>query len=75
VQLVMAKSGCDVWSDSPGKVRASLLESEAVVNENRDKWRVQYLGTLLGHRQEWQYLGADEEVENIQKLVDSLSVN
>ena len=54
MQLVMAKSGCDVWSDSPGKVRASLLEKEAVVVENRDKWRVQYLGTLLEHRQEWQ---------------------
>ena len=75
VQLVMAKSGCDVWSDSPGKVRANLLEKEAVVVENRDKWRVQYLGTLLEHRQEWQYLGADEEVENVQKLVDSLCVN
>ena len=67
VQLVMATSGCDVWSDSLGKVRASLLEKEAV-----DNWRV---GTLLEHRQEWQYLGADEEVENIQKLVDSLCVN
>ena len=72
VQLVMATSGCDVWSDSPGKVRASLLEDEAVVVENCDKWRIPYLGTLLEHRQEWQYLGSDDEVENIQNLLDSL---
>ena len=64
-----------MWRDSPGKVGASLLQKEAVVVENCDKWRVQYLGTLLGHRQEWQYLGSDEEVENNQKLVDSLIVS
>ena len=48
----MEKSGCDVWSDSPDKVRATLLEKEAVVVENRDQWRGKYLGTLLEYRQE-----------------------
>ena len=75
VQLVMATSGCDLWSDSPDKVRTSLLENEAVTVENSEKWRIPYLGTLLEHRQEWQYLGSEEEVEKIQKLVDSLCVN
>ena len=60
---------------SPGQVRAGLVKKETVVVEDCDKWRIKYLGTLLEHRQEWQYLGSDEEVEEIQKLVDSLCVN
>ena len=75
VQLVMEKSGCNVWTDSPGKVKARLVENETVAVEDSDKWRVKYLGKLLEHRQEWQYMGSDEEVERIQKLVDSLCVN
>ena len=51
------------------------MENETVAVEDCDKWRVKYLGTLLEHRQEWQYLGSEEEVEEIQKLVDSLCVN
>ena len=72
VQLVMQKSGFNVLTDSPGKVRTSLMENETVAVEDCDKWRVKYFGTLLEHRQEWQYLGSEEE---IQKLVDSLCVN
>jgi hypothetical protein len=75
VQLVMLESGCNVWTDSPGKVRAGLMKKETVAVEDCDQWRVKYLGTLLEHRQEWQYLGYEEEVEGIQKLVDSLCVN
>ena len=75
VQLVMQKSGCNVRTDSPDKVRTSLMENGTVAVEDSDKWRVKYLGTLLEHRQEWQYLGSEEEVEEIQKLVDSLCVN
>ena len=75
VHLVMLESGCNVWTDSPGKVRAGLMKKETVAVEDCDQWRVKYLGTLLEHRQEWQYLGYEEEVEGIQKLVDSLCVN
>ena len=75
VQLVMLNSDCNVWTDSPGQVRAGLVKREIVTVEDQNKWRIKYLGTLLEHRQEWQYLGSEEEVENIQKLVDSLCVN
>ena len=33
VQLVMLKSGCNVWTDSPGKVRAGLMKKETVAVE------------------------------------------
>jgi hypothetical protein len=55
VQLVMENSGCNVWYESPAKVRAGVLENEAVVVSDGDKWRVKYIGTearvaLLGIR-------------------------
>ena len=61
VELVSGKSGCNVWSESPAKVRAGLMENEAVAAAEQ--------------RQEWQYLGLEEEEQGIQQLVDSLCVN
>ena len=75
VSLVMEKSGCDIWSDSPGKVKSTLHASGEVEVDRQDKWRVNYLRTLLEHRQEWHYLGNQDEEEKVQKLIDSLCVN
>ena len=66
---------CDVWSDSPFKIRAGQVKADTVQVDNVDKWRVGYLGTLLQQRQEWHYLGEVEEEERLQTLVDSLCVN
>ena len=75
VRLVMENSGADVWSGSPAKIRAGLVEAELVEVAAVDKWRVKYLDTLLQQRQEWHYLGEMEEEEQIQTLIDSLCVN
>ena len=75
ISLVSTLSGCDGWSESSAKVKAALSEAETVDVRDEDHWRVQYLGTLLQQRQEWQYLGEVEELEKIQKLIDSLCIN
>ena len=75
VKLVMDQSGSNVWSDSPGKVKAGLLESDIVTIPKEDSWRVTYLGSLLQHRQEWHYRGDKEQVAQVQALIDSLCVN
>ena len=40
VRLVMENSGADVWSGSPAKIRAGLVEAELVEVAAVDKWRV-----------------------------------
>ena len=71
----MEKSGCDIWSDSPDKVKSVLLESGELEIAREDIWRVKFLKTLLEQRQEWHYLGDQHEEDKIQKLIDSLCVN
>ena len=56
-------------------MKAALSEAETVDVRDEDHWRVQYLGTLLQQRQEWEYLGEVEELEKIQRLIDSLCIN
>ena len=75
VNIVSEHSGCDVWGDSPFKIKEGLVKADTVQADNVDKWRVGYLGTLLQQRQEWHYLGEVEEEERLQTLVDSLCVN
>ena len=76
IKLISELSGSNLWSDSPGKVRAGLMEAEIIVNfEKEDSWRVNYLGSLLRHRQAWQYRGDKEQVAKVQSLIDSLCVN
>ena len=71
----MEKSGCDIWSDSPGKVKSALLESGELEIAREDIWRVKFLKTLLEQRQEWHYLGDQDEEDKVQKLIYSLCVN
>ena len=71
----MEKSGCDIWSDSPDKVKSVLLESGELEIAREDIWRVKFLKTLLEQRQEWHYLGDQDEEDKVQKLIDSLCVN
>ena len=75
LNLINEMSRCNVWSDSPAKVKAALLETEIVDIADEDKWRVIYLNKLLNQRQEWHYLGEEHEKEQVQKLIDSLCVN
>ena len=47
VNIVSEHSGCDVWGDSPFKIKEGLVKADTVQVDNVDKWRVGYLGTLL----------------------------
>ena len=60
-------------ADNPAKVKAALHAAEAVEIGDEDQWRVQYLGTLLQQRQEWEYLGEIQEKNQIQRLINSPS--
>ena len=75
IKLIMDISGSNLWSDTPGKVRAGLIEAETVRYAREDSWRIPYLGSLLQHRQEWHYRGDKEQVAKVQTLIDSLCVN
>ena len=57
------------------KLKKTLHEKEQVPVPEQDKWRLQYLGTLLAQRQELHYLGAVEEEEKLTLLIDSLCIN
>ena len=62
----MEKSGCDIWSDSPDKVKSVLLESGELEIAREDIWGVKFLKTLLEQRQKWHYLGDQDEEDKVQ---------
>ena len=75
IRLITEHSGKNPWVDSSASIRSGLKEAETVQVQDQDKWRVGYLGLLLAQRQEWKYMGAEEEEKEVQDLVDSLCVN
>ena len=75
LSLISELTGCNPWLDGQAKIRQKLTESEQVNPENNDKWRVEYLSALLEQKQEWYYKGAQNEVEEVQDLINSLCVN
>ena len=75
LRLISGLTEGDPWTDGPGVMRSKLTEAEAVTVADMDRWRIQYLGVLLGQRQEWHYRGAEEMEKELQNLVDSLCVN
>ena len=75
LRILREEADVNIWTDSTASVRAKLAESETVEVAEIDKWRVRYLGILLEQRQQWHYMGEEEEVEKVQKLIDSLCVN
>ena len=75
IRLVSEESRRNPWEDTVGRIRAGLREAEGVHVDERDKWRVGYLGVLLEHRQAWHYKGAEAQEEDLQELIDSLYIN
>ena len=56
-------------------MKCELIFSEKVMVPSQDTWRVQYLITLLGQRQDLHYLGHEKETAKVTELIDSLCVN
>ena len=75
ILLVSNQSGCDVWEDPPGSIKAKLKEAEIVYVEPQNRWRLRYLSSLLEQRQTWHYGGEQDQVDRVQQLVNSLCVN
>ena len=75
LMLVKDISGLDPWVCSPNKLKEVLQEREQVMVPTQDMWRVKYLCTLLGQRQELHYLVAEQEEAKVTALIDSLCVN
>ena len=75
IALVSEQSGKDTWVESAASIRAGLKENEAVQVQDEDRWRVSYLGLLLGQRQLWEYMGAEDEEKEVQDLIDILCIN
>ena len=74
LRLVQDSSGLDPWTCSSSQLKKMLNQKEQVMVPLQDKWRVQYLGTLLAQRQELHYLGAEEQEKQLTELIDSLCV-
>ena len=75
IRLVQDSSGLDPWVTSPAHLKAGLIAKQQVNIEREDMWRVKYLGTLLGQRQELHYLGYETEKLRVNELIDSLCLN
>ena len=68
-------SGKDPWVDSSIAIKSALVEAETVDIKHTDKWRVKYLGVLLEQRMQLHYLGAEDEEQHVQQLIESLCIN
>ena len=72
IRSVRVASGLDPWQASPFMVKAALSEKEQVEIPSRDKWRIEYLCSLLSQIQEAKYQTNEETKSNLQTLVNSL---
>ena len=66
-------SGHSAWDTGSDKMKAAIEQSETVLVNDNDKWRIPFLNKLLGHRQELSYLG--ENIETISDQINSLCIN
>ena len=75
LRLVQESSGLDPWLSTSSHLKMMLHQNEQVMVPMEDKWRVQYLVTLLAQRQELSYMGEDEAEKQVTELIESLCIN
>ena len=75
LRLVQDSSGLEPWECSSVELKKILHEKVQVPVPVQDRWRLQYLATLLAQRQELHYMGAVDEEEKLTVLIDSLCIN
>ena len=75
LRLVQDSSGLDPWLSTSSQLKKMLHQKEQVVVPMQDKWRVQYLVTLLAQMQELSYMGEDEDEKQVAELIKSLCIN
>ena len=72
VALVRRETGMEPTLCSLGGLKKELRRNIAIVPD-MDRWRVQYLSSLLSDRGEAHYTGNEWEVEKLSVLIDNLS--
>ena len=72
IRTVMETSGLDPWQTSQLKV--ALASREIVEVFPQDKWRVDYLSSLLRQIKNASSLGMDDKVMSLKTLIDSLMI-
>ena len=73
LRLIEISSGLSAWDAGQDNLKEAVRMKEVVSVDEVDRWRIPYLGKLLGQKQELTYLG--EEVEEISSLINSLCIN
>ena len=73
IKFVENKSGSDLWTVGPGKLKVMLHTNQLVAIPNQDEWRVEYLCSLLRQLGEAKYHVQEEKEKRIQELIDSLT--
>ena len=73
LRLIEISSGLSAWDAGQDNLKEAVRMKEGVSVDEFDRWRIPYLGKLLGQKQELTYLG--EEVEEISSLINSLCIN
>ena len=73
--LVHELTNLNPWEVQYGRLRAALHAEETVAVPDQDRWRIQYLASLLRQRGEAYYNVLENEVEALTDLVNSLVTN
>ena len=75
LRLVQEVTNLNLWICSYGKLKAVLIQAEVITVLNEDRWRLPYLGTLLGQRREAFIMALETEEKRLTALIDSLVIN
>ena len=73
--LIHELTNLNPWAAQYGRLRAALHAEETVAVPDQDRWRLQYLVSLLRQRGEAYYQVLDNEVEALTDLINSLVTN
>ena len=72
VKFIETESGVNLWTVSHQKLRQELHSKQQVIIPIRDKWRVDYLSSLLRQLHEAKLCVDDQRATRIQDLINSL---
>ena len=75
LRLVQEVTNLNPWICSYGKLKTALVQAEVIAVPNEDRWRLPYLGTLLGQRREAFNMALETEEKRLTALIDSLVIN
>ena len=75
LMYISQESGLNPWTASQGKMKAALIDGEAVQVPQQDRWRLPFLSSLLSQRREAHNMAMKEDEERLTELIDSLVAN